>query len=135
VSVPDHVRAAALRAFEGVRPGFTVLPLVADSALDRTSGAASSDDARRIAFARGTTRVCVEVTYERDVTKLVVDVLPYHGSLEIEVLPTGSDPRPVVRGGAPLQLVTTATGPTSLAITVLDPDGRLHRLQTAWVSY
>lgn len=131
---PKSVRDDALNSFRAPRLGVGVAHLVRDSLVDPPQPGSESTTAahRTLHFAAEGMSIRTDVVYCGRHADLRVTIAP-PGRFEASVLHLKDVPRLVVAGPSPLQLQCFGTGPVSLAVTRLDPDGSTLVRQTAWL--
>ena len=124
-AVPRDVTTAALAAFDARDPDADVASLVQDS-LDDPS---SDPGVRRLRFACGEREVLVSVDGGSDEARMVVDLQPPDGTLEV-----------LTRSGAPVDVVSVLPGrwlisPPCTGLVSFVVAGGARRLSTEWTRF
>jgi hypothetical protein len=133
MQVPHSVVAAALAAFEQRSGTGVVLDLRFDTAIDDVyPGLVRVPDSVRTLVFGGVVEVQVDVLGPEAAPQLHVDVRPRRHVQVVEVVSLVPHLHLVGSGFPPLRVSTTATGPTTLELTLQGVDG-LVRYRTAWV--
>jgi hypothetical protein len=119
------VTSAALAAFDARDPDADVASLVQDSLDD----ASSDPDVRRLRFASGDREVLVAVETGNGEARMVVDLQPPDGTLQV-----------LTRSGAPVDVVSVLPGrwlisPPCTGLVSFVVDGGARRLSTEWTRF